>query len=302
MISILALAGSIAVSDQPVYRIDMPGPGDYESWVVDHQYSAELGGPVQIIAEGANGAKVVQEWPDISMLDSNVDGRFTYVAHYPKSLEVRSFTISVGDIGVRYEPIAFEQQGSYILPLAGNAIISNGVFNNNGHGWIRSRFAYDFLGLSDTYGPMTDPEYRNENLAGFGMDVIAPADGKVVFIEDRVPDQVGGYDSATFTFPDGSQAYHGNNVIIDHGNGEFTSLMHLKFGSVVVAVGDTVVQGHKVGELGNSGDSYGPHLHVQLQHCGEPQACPSLPLTFANHGDEILEAGDFITYRPLPSE
>lgn len=298
MISILSALAALA-EPPTVYRIDMAGPGNFESWVVDHVYEPVGEASLTIIASGPGGISE-QTYPSVRTLDTNLDGRVSIIAHYPKALAVETYTVKVGDEETVYYPQRYEQQGSYILPLAGNAIISNGVFNNNGHSWIRSRFAYDFIGLSDTYGPMTDPEYRNENLAGFGMDVIAPADGTVVFVEDRVPDQEGEYDTASFTFADGSQAYHGNNVIIDHGNGEFTSLMHLKEGSIIVAVGDRVVQGGKVGELGNSGDSRGPHLHVQLQHCGEPQACPSLPLTFVNHDDVIMESGEFITRRAIP--
>lgn len=301
MISLLSLFLIQTQEPEPVYRIDMAGPGNLESWAIDHRYEAAGDQPVVITASGPGGESR-QSWPSATALDANLDGSFSLVAHYPKSLQVETFSVRIGDAETVYRPVRYEQENQYILPLAGNAIISRGVFNNNGHGWHRSRFAYDFLGLSATYGPMTSPEYRNENLAGFGMDVIAPANGVVVFIEDRLPDQEGGYDGDKLKLPDGSQAYHGNTVIIDHGNGEYISLMHLKAGSINVAVGDEVRQGQKLAELGNSGDSTGPHLHVQLQHCPLPQDCKSVPLVFANHGSEILVGGDFITYQPVASE
>ena len=298
--SLIALMAPAQATE--VYKLDMPGPGEYESWAVDHEYDPEAAsGPITITVEGENGTDV-QTWPSPATLDSNSDGKFSIVAHHPKSLGTVSYTIAVGDQVTTYRPTRYEQRNSYILPLAGNTIISRGVFNDNGHGWYLSRFAYDFLGLDETYAPMTALEYTNANLAGFGMPVIAPANGVVVFVEDRLPDQEGEYDAESFRLPDGSQAYHGNTVIIDHGNGEFVSLMHLKQGSILVAVGDVVEQGQKVGALGNSGDSSGPHLHVQLQAGPLPQGFASLPLTFANHGDEILERGDYLTYRPLESE
>jgi len=57
----------------------------------------------------------------------------------------------------------------------------------------------------------------------------------------------------------------GNHVIIDHGNGEFSLLAHMKKGSVAVKQGDRVKQGEKVGELGFSGDAFLAHLHYELQ-------------------------------------
>ncbi len=299
ILSLVALLSTAPATD--VYRIDMPGPGDYESWAVDHEYDPAESGPIIITAQGENGSSV-QTWPSPETLDSNGDGKFSVVAHYPKALGTVTYTIAVGEQATTYRPVIYQQQNRYILPLAGNTIVSRGLFNQNGHGWYTSRFAYDFLGLDKTYAPMTAPEYSNANLAGFGMPVIAPADGVVVFVEDRLPDQEGEYDAESFRLPDGSQAYHGNTVIIDHGKGEFVALMHLKQGSIRVAVGDHVVQGQPVGALGNSGDSSGPHLHVQLQAGPLPQGFPSLPLTFADHGDQILESGDYLTYRPVNNE
>ena len=52
--------------------------------------------------------------------------------------------------------------------------------------------------------------------------------------------------------------------MIDHGNGEFSQLGHLKQGSVVVKPGDRVRQGQRIAQAGQSGTSLFPHLHYQL--------------------------------------
>ncbi|MGH8237369.1 MAG: peptidoglycan DD-metalloendopeptidase family protein, partial [Steroidobacteraceae bacterium] len=50
----------------------------------------------------------------------------------------------------------------------------------------------------------------------------------------------------------------GNYVVIDHGNGEFSHLGHLKPGSVQVAAGDKVRAGQPIAQVGTSGSSLFP--------------------------------------------
>jgi murein DD-endopeptidase MepM/ murein hydrolase activator NlpD len=52
---------------------------------------------------------------------------------------------------------------------------------------------------------------------------------------------------------------YGNLVVLDHGNGYLTYYGHLS--SIGVKQGEQVVQGQKLGGMGNSGHSYGSHLH-----------------------------------------
>jgi murein DD-endopeptidase MepM/ murein hydrolase activator NlpD len=87
------------------------------------------------------------------------------------------------------------------------------------------------------------------------------------------------------TLPDPVSAVAGNCVVIDHGNGECTALMHLQKGSVSVKVGDRVKQGQVLGRLGSSGDSFGPHLHLQLMAGPRLFVDPSLPMRFTNLPD-----------------
>jgi len=59
--------------------------------------------------------------------------------------------------------------------------------------------------------------------------------------------------------------FYGNCVIIDHGNSEYSLMAHMQQGSVTVKVGERAVAGQVIGKLGDSGDSFGPHVHYQLQ-------------------------------------
>jgi murein DD-endopeptidase MepM/ murein hydrolase activator NlpD len=53
--------------------------------------------------------------------------------------------------------------------------------------------------------------------------------------------------------------YSGNAVIIDHGQGVFTSYSHLS--RIEVTVGQEVEKGKVVGRAGATGRATGPHLH-----------------------------------------
>lgn len=57
---------------------------------------------------------------------------------------------------------------------------------------------------------------------------------------------------------------YGNMVTIDHGNGYKTLYAHLKTGTTVVGAGQRVVQGQKLGIMGSTGRSTGPHLHFEV--------------------------------------
>lgn len=61
----------------------------------------------------------------------------------------------------------------------------------------------------------------------------------------------------------------GNMVSIDSGDGYVTNYMHL--GSFGVQDGQTVVAGQRIGTIGNTGTSSGPHLHYEVVKDGVKQ-------------------------------
>jgi len=116
------------------------------------------------------------------------------------------------------------------------------------------RFAYDFLVKKEGYS-FRGNGARNEDYYCYNLEILAPGDGRIVFVENGIPDNRLG----------DMPAVPGNTVIIDHRNGEFSVLAHLKQGSIVVGIGDDVVGGQLLGCCGNSGHSSEPHLHYHLQ-------------------------------------
>ena len=93
-----------------------------------------------------------------------------------------------------------------------------------------------------------------------GVAVLAAADGVVMGVRDGVADL--GDPSA-----DPERAC-GNGVRIDHGDGWHTQYCHLKQGSVAVSPGETVSAGTELGEVGLSGQTNHPHLHLSLEKDG----------------------------------
>ena len=57
----------------------------------------------------------------------------------------------------------------------------------------------------------------------------------------------------------------GNTIILNHLNGLYTQISHLKQDSFKVQVGDYVTKGTILASCGNSGRSPEPHLHFQVQ-------------------------------------
>ena len=58
----------------------------------------------------------------------------------------------------------------------------------------------------------------------------------------------------------------GWTVGIDHGDGFQTYYMHMT--SYDVKVGDYVTAGQKIGNVGSTGGSTGPHLHFEIRYNG----------------------------------
>lgn len=92
-----------------------------------------------------------------------------------------------------------------------------------------------------------------------GVDVLAEAAGVVRAVRDGVPDNVIGQ-----PIPKTQQC--GNRVAIDHGGGWLTDYCHLEHGTLKVKLGEVVRAGQPIAQVGLSGGTEFPHLHVSIQH------------------------------------
>lgn len=73
--------------------------------------------------------------------------------------------------------------------------------------------------------------------------------------------------SGTVTRVEYKKNGYGKNVIIDHGYGYTTLYAHMK--EVVVKIGDKVIKGQKIGEVGSTGTSTAPHCHYEIRINGK---------------------------------
>ena len=111
----------------------------------------------------------------------------------------------------------------------------------------------------------------------FGAPIVAPCEGSVVAAVDGLAD---------LAPPHVDRAHlAGNHVILRCGDA-WIVLGHMRRGSVCVREGEAVRPGQPLGEVGNSGNSDEPHLHVHAQRPGtrlEPLGGVPLPIRFEGH-------------------
>jgi len=68
---------------------------------------------------------------------------------------------------------------------------------------------------------------------------------------------------------------YGNYVKIKHDNGYYTLYGHIAYNTVKVKVGDKVKRGQVIGYLGNTGESYGAHLHFEVRDKNDTRIDPT---------------------------
>jgi hypothetical protein len=117
---------------------------------------------------------------------------------------------------------------------------------------------------------------RVEQYYGFGETVLAVADGSVVSVHDGMSDATPFVAMA----PKSKSDYGGNNVMLKIAPNVFVWYAHLRQGSLKVKVGDAVKAGAPIAQLGDTGPSEGPHLHLGLLDKPDPFAGRSLPFVF----------------------
>jgi len=168
----------------------------------------------------------------------------------------------------------YQTKTPLILPFNGKWLVSNGGRTPETNSHIRPAeqgpqnqlYAYDFRMKS------TGKETKLEEFEVFGKEVLAPGDGIVVQIIDGSIDMLPGERDRSVGV--------GNAIILDHQNGEYSLLCHFKHNSIKVKVGDKVNQGDVIGLCGNTGNTFQPHIHFNLQDSPLMHKANGLPAQF----------------------
>ncbi len=132
--------------------------------------------------------------------------------------------------------------------------------------------------------PLSAPTSHVERSSGFGVR-FDPFTGRPAFHSGL--DFAGGFSTPIHATAPGVVSFtgvrsgYGNTIEIDHGGGFKTRYAHLQ--AIAVNVGQRVAVGQRIGAMGSTGRSTGPHLHYEIWVNGKPQ-----------NPDRFLRAGEYV--------
>ncbi|MFW9993290.1 MAG: M23 family metallopeptidase [Candidatus Odinarchaeota archaeon] len=184
----------------------------------------------------------------------------------------------------------YDNKNSYIFPVKGSWMVVGNWDDIDGHRSAYSQeFAFDLDQLDEDLQVKFDRTRPNEEYRCHGEEIIAIADGTVVDCFDQIPENPGsctGLPKDQFKELAGkygaTAVFIGNYVVLEHQDGEYSFYGHLITGSLKVKKGDKVKEGQVLGNVGNSGNSDGPHLHFQLMDGPSLMTARGLPCYFTN--------------------
>ena len=170
-------------------------------------------------------------------------------------------------------------------PLRGSAWVAFNAFGDESHrrafnpvdGRIRiaERFAIDWMLLGPGVNLFHGDAKSNANYYGYGAEVLAVAEGRVVDRKDGLPENLAATDRSSRIVT--LENIVGNSLTLDLGHRHFALYAHLQPGSLTVGLGEKVKAGQVLARLGNSGNSDAPHLHFQLTDANSPLGAEGIP-------------------------
>jgi murein DD-endopeptidase MepM/ murein hydrolase activator NlpD len=144
-------------------------------------------------------------------------------------------------------------EGGYVLHLAGRGLRRGPTASSTAeldfsHHAFPLAGSFDWGGEGSRFGaPRHGHSHQGQDLAAAeGTPVVAPRAGVVESVQYQA---------------EGA----GHYVVLDDDDEDLDYVfMHLRSGSIPVAEGDHVRTGERIGEVGNTGRSSGPHLHFEI--------------------------------------
>lgn len=157
------------------------------------------------------------------------------------------------------------------------------ILVNHHYSVIEQRYGLDFVRLNSGGRSCSGPGYHLESYGAWGSTVVSPTQGVVISAVDGLPDMdIGRSDRDNPA---------GNHVILETVDGIRLLLAHLRQGSIVVHEGQRVDAGQVLAQVGNSGNSSEPHLHIQAMMRTENGTWIGIPLKIQGR---ILHRGQLL--------
>jgi hypothetical protein len=218
----------------------------------------------------SSGSSIV--WFDVTVrskadIPSELEHLVVATTRPPKGKPFR-FSSLVGRISLRSGPpvlLGPPVRGGIWLAMEGccdfNTHHRRGLLTVDGNMVVSQRFAIDWIMLDRQYRAWVGNPARLSSYFSYGQPEIAVAAGTVVISRDGIPNSPPPHDPT----PPPLARLTGNYVELRVSPGVYVTYAHMKPGSVRVHVGQHVQRGQLLGELGNSGNSATPHLHLQVQ-------------------------------------
>jgi hypothetical protein len=197
------------------------------------------------------------------------------------------------DIALRPLAVSGEKPTVVAPPLRGVWMAGDSVNNGpdaahrrailitDGRAWLAQRYAIDWVQIQKVDGAFTTwkgAEDKNESYFCYDQQIYSVAAGKVVDMADGLPENVphSGKYAVELNFDNAG----GNHVAVEIAPHRYVLYAHMRPGTVRVKVGDAVGIGQVLGNVGNSGSSTEPHLHMHIVDQPSFLAGNGLPYAF----------------------
>ena len=151
------------------------------------------------------------------------------------------------------------------------------IFAIDGHLYSPERFAIDWQKVGPNGDSRHDGSSRNDNWWGWSEPVLAVADGEITEVVEDYPDN-----TPRVLPPVTLDNIGGNHVTLKIAPNRYVTYAHLQHGSIKVHLHDRVHRGDTLALLGNSGNSTGAHLHMQVTDHGSMLEAEGVPFEFSN--------------------
>ena len=166
--------------------------------------------------------------------------------------------------------------------LAGDGPANNtghrrSIFAIDGHLYSPERFAIDWIKVGANGDSHHEGTARNEYWWGYGEPILAVADGEVTEVVDGIADN-----TPRKLPPVTLDNIAGNHVTLQIAPNRYVTYAHLQNGSVKVRVHEKVHRGAVLALLGNSGNSTGAHLHLQVTEGNSVLQSQGIPFVFSS--------------------